>query len=68
MDSMIAENDKRISVHEQVCEQRYKRIEEAFERGSKRMARIEYMLYAIMLLTFFGKDTFMELLQAVIIK
>ena len=68
MESMIAENDKRISVHEQVCEQRYKRIEEDFERGSKRMARIEYMLYAIMLFTFFGKDTFVELLQAVIIK
>jgi hypothetical protein len=32
------------------------------------MARIEYMLYAIMLFTFFGKDTFMELLQAVVIK
>jgi hypothetical protein len=68
MEFLIAENDKRISIHEQVCEQRYKRIEEAFERGSKRMARIEYMLYAILVFTFFGKDNFMELLQAVIIK
>ena len=68
MEYSIAENDKRISVHEQVCEQRYKRIEEAFERGSKRMARIEYMLYAIMVFTFFGIDTFMELLLAVIVK
>jgi len=68
MDSMIAENDKRISVHEAICAERYERIEESFERGSKRMARIEYMLYAIMLFTFFGKDTFVELLQAVIVK
>jgi len=65
---MGAENDKRISVHEAICAERYKRIEESFERGSKRMARIEYMLYAIMLFTFFGKDTFMELLQVVVIK
>jgi len=32
------------------------------------MQRIEYMLYALMVVTFFGKDTFMELLQAVIVK
>jgi predicted nucleic acid-binding Zn ribbon protein len=65
---MEAENNTRISVHEAVCAERYKRIEESFERGSKRMARIEYMLYALMVVTFFGKDTFMELLQAVIVK
>jgi predicted nucleic acid-binding Zn ribbon protein len=65
---MEAENNTRISVHEAVCAERYKRIEESFERGSKRMARIEYMLYTLIVLTFFGKDTFMELLQAVIVK
>ena len=65
---MEAENDKRISVHEAICAERYQRIEESFERGSKRMQRIEYMLYALIVITFFGKDTFMELLQAVIVK
>jgi len=65
---MEAENDKRISVHEAICAERYQRIEESFERGSKRMQRIEYMLYKLIVLTFFGKDTFMELLQAVIVK
>jgi hypothetical protein len=65
---MEAENDKRISVHEAICAERYQRIEESFERGSKRMQRIEYMLYTLIVLTFFGKDTFMELLQAVIVK
>ena len=52
---MGAENDKRISVHEAICAERYERIEESFERGSKRMARIEYMLYAIMVFTFLAK-------------
>jgi predicted nucleic acid-binding Zn ribbon protein len=65
---MEAENNTRISVHEAVCAERYKRIEESFERGSKRMARIEYMLYALIVITFFGKDTFMQLMQAVIVK
>ena len=65
---MEAENNTRISVHEAVCAERYKRIEESFERGSKRMARIEYMLYALIGVTFFGKDTFMQLMQAVIVK
>jgi hypothetical protein len=65
---MEAENNTRISVHEAVCAERYKRIEESFERGAKRMARIEYMLYALIGVTFFGKDTFMQLMQAVIVK
>jgi len=65
---MEVENDKRISVHEAICAERYQRIEESFERGSKRMARIEYMLYALIVITFFGKDNFMELVQAVVIK
>jgi hypothetical protein len=65
---MEAENNTRISVHEAVCAERYKRIEESFDRGAKRMARIEYMLYALIGVTFFGKDTFMQLMQAVIVK
>jgi len=65
---MEVENDKRISVHEAICAERYQRIEESFERGSKRMQRIEYMLYTLIVLTFVGKDTFMELLPAVIVK
>ena len=65
---MEADNDKRISVHEAICAERYQRIEESFERGAKRMQRIEYMLYALIVITFFGKDNFMELVQAVVIK
>jgi hypothetical protein len=65
---MEAENNTRISVHEAVCAERYKRIEESFDRGAKRMARIEYLLYGILAFTFFGKDTFMQILQTVVLK
>ena len=37
--------DTRLSVHEAVCAQRYERIQESFEKGSKRMKTIEILLY-----------------------
>ena len=37
--------DKRLSVHEAVCASRYENIEKRFDDGSKRMQRIEYLLY-----------------------
>jgi hypothetical protein len=63
MEAMVNENDKRISIHEAVCEQRYNAILESFANGSKRMQRIEYLLYAVIASTFFGKDFVLELLK-----
>jgi hypothetical protein len=37
--------DTRLSVHEAVCAQRYENIEKRFDQGSKRMQRIEVLLY-----------------------
>ena len=37
--------DKRLSVHEAICAQRYENIEKRFDQGSKRMQRIEVLLY-----------------------
>jgi cell division protein FtsL len=37
--------DTRLSVHEAVCAQRYENIEKRFDQGSKRMQRIEMLLY-----------------------
>ena len=37
--------DKRLSVHEAICASRYENIENRFADGSKRMQRIEYLLY-----------------------
>ena len=34
-----------MSVHEAICAQRYQGIENRLEDGSKRMSRIEYLLY-----------------------
>lgn len=39
------ETDKRLSVHEAICAQRYDAINNRLEDGSKRMRNIEYLLY-----------------------
>lgn len=37
--------DTRLSVHEAVCAQRYEAIEKQLDDGSKRMNKIEYLIY-----------------------
>ena len=63
---MIAENDKRLSVHEAVCAERYEGILDSFDKGSKRMQRIEYLLYAVIASVFFGKDMFVDIIKTFI--
>jgi len=66
MEATIAENDKRLSVHEAICEQRYNAILESFDNGSKRMQRIEYLLYAVIVSVFFGKDMIADIVKTFI--
>ena len=42
------ETDKRLSVHEAICAQRYDGIQARFDDGSKRMTKIEYLLYVLL--------------------
>jgi hypothetical protein len=51
---LITETDARLSTHEQVCAQRYEGIQARFDEGSKRMTKIEYLLYAVMVCVLFG--------------
>jgi hypothetical protein len=53
--------DKRLTVHEAVCAERYKSIEQSFSRveqrfddGSAKMKRLEYLMYAIMVAVLLG--------------
>ena len=63
MEDKVAENDKRLSVHEGVCAERYEGIIESFGKGNKRMERIEYLLYATILSIFFGRDLIIEAIK-----
>jgi hypothetical protein len=66
METIVADNDKRLSVHEAVCAERYEGIQDAFTKGTKRMERIEYLLYAVIVSVFFGKDFLMDVVKGLI--
>jgi len=50
----MSDIEKDFAVHEAVCAERYRVISERLESGKDRMARIEYILYAVVLAVLFG--------------
>ena len=48
------ETDKRLGIHEAICAQRYEGIQARFDEGSKRMSKIEYLLYGVIVCVLFG--------------
>ena len=57
------ETDKRLSVHEAICASRYEGIQARFDEGSKRMTKIEYLLYAVIVLVLFGPGVAAEFVK-----
>jgi len=60
---LATETDKRLSVHEAICAQRYEGIQARFDDGSKRMTKIEYLLYAVIILVMFGPGVAAEFVK-----
>ena len=52
--SQVDATDARLQTHEEICALRYDAIQKSFESGSKRMSRIEYILYALIVVTLLG--------------
>lgn len=46
----------RIAVHEAICAERYKNIEDSLAAGEKRMTKIEYLLYVVMACVLLGPN------------
>lgn len=46
--------ETRLAVHEAICAERYGKIDGRLEDGDKRMTKIEYLLYVIILVQLFG--------------
>ena len=63
---MIDEASTKIAVHEAVCAERYAAIEKSFTDGDKRMTRIEYLLYAVIVCVLFGPGVAGELVKKVL--
>ena len=51
---MSNEVETKLAVHEAICAERYSRINNSLDDGSKRMAKIEYLLYGVMLVVLLG--------------
>jgi hypothetical protein len=59
----MSDDSTKIAVHEAVCAERYAAIEKSFTDGDKRMTRIEYLLYAVIVCVLFGPGVAGELVK-----
>ena len=48
------EQETKLAVHEAICAERYSRIQDSLKAGDKRMTKIEYLLYVVMICVLFG--------------
>ena len=63
---MSDETDKRLAVHEAVCLERYNSIEKSLREGDKRMTKIEYLLYGVIVCVLFGPGVAGELVKKIL--
>ena len=62
---MAEDIDKRLSVHEAVCLERYNNIDKSLRDGDKRMTKIEYLLYAVIIAVLFGPGVAAEFVKKI---
>jgi hypothetical protein len=63
---MLEDTDTRLAVHEALCSERYKRIDESLSTGEKRMTKIEYLLYAVIACVLLGPGVAAEFVKKLI--
>jgi hypothetical protein len=65
MADQIDATEARLTTHEQVCAHRYEAIQKSFDSGSKRMAKIEYLLYGVIAAVLLGPGVAAEMVKKV---
>jgi hypothetical protein len=63
---MADDSQTRIAIHEAICAERYRRIDEALVSGEKRMTKIEYLLYAVIATVLLGPGVAAEFIKKMI--
>ena len=63
---MVTETEAKLSAHEQLCLERYNSIDRSLRDGDKRMTKIEYLLYGVIVCVLFGPGVAGELLKKVL--
>ncbi|CAB4132327.1 hypothetical protein UFOVP261_6 [uncultured Caudovirales phage] len=52
----MSDTERDLAVHIAICDQRYEQIAKSLKDGEARMAKIEYLLYGVMLLVLLGPN------------
>ena len=65
-EKMISETEAKLAVHEAICAERYEGIQKSFANGSKRMTKIEYLLYVVIAAVLFGPGVAGEFVKKVL--
>jgi hypothetical protein len=60
---MSDELEIEFAVHEAICAQRYEAIQKTLAEGDKRMTKIEYLLYVVMICVLFGPGVAAEFVK-----
>ena len=63
---MITETEAKLSTHEAICAERYEGIQKSFAAGSKRMEKLEYLLYVVIAAVLFGPGVAAEFVKKVL--
>lgn len=63
MSEQIDVTEAKLKTHEEICAIRYLAIQNSFENGSKRMTKIEYLLYAVIAAVLLGPGVAAEFVK-----
>tara|TARA_R110000822_G_scaffold263995_3_gene388200 strand:+ start:294 stop:491 length:198 start_codon:yes stop_codon:yes gene_type:complete len=63
---MLEDAETRLAIHEVLCSERYRRIDESLSAGEKRMTKIEYLLYAVIGCVLLGPGVMAEFVKKLI--
>jgi len=63
---MIDDLETEFAVHEAICAQRYEAIQKSLSDGDKRMTKIEYLLYAVIVAVLFGPGVAAEFVKKIL--
>jgi hypothetical protein len=58
--------ETKLAVHEAICAERYSKISDSLNAGDKRMTKIEYLLYGVILAVLFGPGVAAEFFKKLV--
>jgi hypothetical protein len=62
---MMEQTETKLAVHEAVCAERYNSIDRSLRAGDKRMTKIEYLLYVVILAVLLGPGVAAEVFKKI---